>query len=277
MKSPAFQFYPRDWLGDPEIMLMDWDARGMHLHCMCIAWMHTDACALPNNDSMLMRWLGVTDAQDWQERLKPQIFSAWKLEGDQWVQSRLKREKIKQLEFSEKRKKAADKRWENRAAPHDASALQVQCSSSSSSTAVSKRKKQAKKKADEPDGARKRAPVFEKPTAAMVAWYCTERGNNVDPVAFVDYYESVNWHVGKKRMSDWKAAVRTWEKRNAENQRANNGGHNGRSKAERFFDAIKDYAATGDMGCSAVFEDGGEVRPQVVQFISGRAGKNSDG
>jgi hypothetical protein len=141
---------------------------------------------------------------------------------------------------------------------------------------IEERKNKAKKKADEPDGARKRAPVFEKPTTNEVAAYCTERGNNVDPVAFVDYYESVNWHVGKKRMSDWKAAVRTWEKRNAENQRSN-GGSNNRNRAERFFDAIQEFAATGDVDSGTVREAGGEVWPQVVEFIPGRAGKTGNG
>ena len=42
--------------------------------------------------------------------------------------------------------------------------------------------------------------------------YCQERGNKVDPQAFVDFYESKGWMVGKNKMKNWKAAVRTWEK-----------------------------------------------------------------
>lgn len=120
------------------------------------------------------------------------------------------------------------------------------------------------------------APRFKPPTVTDVSAYCTERGNTVDPAAFVDYYESVNWHVGKKRMSDWKAAVRTWEKRNAENQRAHRGSNN-RSRAERFFDAIQEYAATGDVDSGTVREDASEVRPSVVEFIPGRTGKTGNG
>lgn len=54
--------------------------------------------------------------------------------------------------------------------------------------------------------------IFIAPTVAEVADYCRERGNNVDPDKFVSYYESNGWHVGRNKMKDWRAAVRTWER-----------------------------------------------------------------
>lgn len=54
--------------------------------------------------------------------------------------------------------------------------------------------------------------VFKPPTVEEVKAYCIERGNNVDPEAFVDFYESKGWMVGKNKMKSWKAAVRTWER-----------------------------------------------------------------
>lgn len=50
------------------------------------------------------------------------------------------------------------------------------------------------------------------PTVDEVAAYCQERGNGLDPEAFVDFYASKGWMVGKNLMKDWKAAVRTWER-----------------------------------------------------------------
>ena len=50
------------------------------------------------------------------------------------------------------------------------------------------------------------------PTVEEVAAYCRERNNNVDPVHFVDYYTANDWKVGRNKMKDWKAAVRTWER-----------------------------------------------------------------
>ena len=52
-----------------------------------------------------------------------------------------------------------------------------------------------------------------KPTVEEVAEYCRERKNNISPEAFVDFYDSKGWKIGKEPMKDWKASVRTWEKR----------------------------------------------------------------
>jgi hypothetical protein len=55
--------------------------------------------------------------------------------------------------------------------------------------------------------------LFKKPNIEEVKNYCNERNNNIDPEAFIDFYKSKNWYIGKNKMKDWKAAVRTWEKR----------------------------------------------------------------
>jgi len=60
---------------------------------------------------------------------------------------------------------------------------------------------------------RKSAPRFIPPTAEQVRDYCKERNNSVNAEQFVDFYTSKGWKVGKETMKDWKAAVRTWEKR----------------------------------------------------------------
>ena len=57
-----------------------------------------------------------------------------------------------------------------------------------------------------------KAKRFIPPTVDEVAAYCQERGNGLDPEAFVDFYASKGWMVGKNPMKDWKAAVRTWER-----------------------------------------------------------------
>lgn len=53
---------------------------------------------------------------------------------------------------------------------------------------------------------------FIPPTVDMVSEYCLERNNSVDPEEFVDFYTSKGWLIGKNKMKDWKAAVRTWER-----------------------------------------------------------------
>ena len=59
---------------------------------------------------------------------------------------------------------------------------------------------------------------FTPPTVDEVAAYCGERNNRIDPQTFVDFYASKGWVVGKSKMKDWKAAIRTWEKRDGNSQ-----------------------------------------------------------
>ena len=58
---------------------------------------------------------------------------------------------------------------------------------------------------------------FHKPTFEEVEAYCQERQNGIDAEQFIDYYESKGWMIGKNKMKDWKASVRTWE-RNRKNK-----------------------------------------------------------
>lgn len=51
-----------------------------------------------------------------------------------------------------------------------------------------------------------------RPTTEQVAAYCLERGNTVDPQAWMDHYTANGWKVGRNPMKDWKAAVRQWER-----------------------------------------------------------------
>ena len=57
-----------------------------------------------------------------------------------------------------------------------------------------------------------KAKRFTPPTLEEVTAYCIERNNSVDAQHFIDYYTSNGWLVGKNKMKDWKAAVRTWER-----------------------------------------------------------------
>ena len=58
---------------------------------------------------------------------------------------------------------------------------------------------------------------FKKPSLVEVKNYCILRKNNIDPEAFIDFYESKGWQIGKEIMKSWKACVRTWESREKKN------------------------------------------------------------
>ena len=55
--------------------------------------------------------------------------------------------------------------------------------------------------------------LFKKPTLDEVKNYCILRKNNIEAEAFIDFYESKNFMIGKNKMKDWRACVRTWENR----------------------------------------------------------------
>ena len=52
-----------------------------------------------------------------------------------------------------------------------------------------------------------------KPSVEEIKQYCLQRNNGIDAEQFFDFYESKNWYVGKNKMKNWQAAIRTWEKR----------------------------------------------------------------
>lgn len=59
----------------------------------------------------------------------------------------------------------------------------------------------------------KKSSAFVPPSLEDVKAYCQERNNQVNPQAFIDFYESKGWMIGKNKMKNWKSAVHTWENR----------------------------------------------------------------
>lgn len=55
--------------------------------------------------------------------------------------------------------------------------------------------------------------TFVAPSLQEVSDYISEKGYTVDARQFVDFYESKGWMVGSNKMKDWRAAVRTWTRR----------------------------------------------------------------
>lgn len=86
--------------------------------------------------------------------------------------------------------------------------------------------KENKKKSNIPEAYQepKKSSRFAKPTISEVIAYCKERNNNINAQAFIDWNDSKGWVIGKSPMKDWKAAVRTWE-RHEHNQNKSDGGN----------------------------------------------------
>jgi hypothetical protein len=64
---------------------------------------------------------------------------------------------------------------------------------------------------------KKQRDVFIKPSIVEIKTYMTEIGMADVSEKWFDYYESNGWLVGKNKMKNWKAAVRTWKSNNLSN------------------------------------------------------------
>lgn len=62
---------------------------------------------------------------------------------------------------------------------------------------------------------------FVPPSIDEVDAYVKEQGFHFDASAFVNFYESKGWLVGKNKMKDWKAACRTWESKRKQDLKKN--------------------------------------------------------
>ena len=61
--------------------------------------------------------------------------------------------------------------------------------------------------------------TFQKPTIPQIHAYIIQNNLNVDAERFYYYYESNGWVVGKTKMVNWKACVRTWDRKSSKPKR----------------------------------------------------------
>lgn len=74
-----------------------------------------------------------------------------------------------------------------------------------------KRREEEEKRKEEKRKEGETTTRFHKPSISEIQQYCEERKNTVNAEKFFNYYEANGWKVGKNKMKDWKACVRTWE------------------------------------------------------------------
>ena len=68
-------------------------------------------------------------------------------------------------------------------------------------------------KNDKNDKKDKKSSRFTPPSLLSVKEYITQQGYGVDADNWYDFYSSKGWMVGKNKMKDWQACVRTWQRR----------------------------------------------------------------
>lgn len=162
---------------------------------------------IPLDDAYAMRLHSICNAEEMQAYANVlQDFFLCTEQG--YVHPRIERDIEQYHAKSEARRQAANARWKPAKSKSNANAYQKQSKSNANHKPITNNhnKENIKRK-------------FTPPQLAVVQQYCKERGNNVDAEQWHDFYSSKDWMVGKNKMKDWKASVRTWE-RNSNNDKS---------------------------------------------------------
>lgn len=143
-RSPSFQFYAKDWR-DVKVRRMSLAAQGAYICILADMWIDSkDQCSVLDNDAFLARAMGMPP-HEW-EAIRAEIQNADEplliAKDGRLYSSRLKSERAKQQEYSQKQSLNASKRWSATAMPPhtsgicqtDATTYAKTCSSSSLNT-----------------------------------------------------------------------------------------------------------------------------------------------
>jgi uncharacterized protein YdaU (DUF1376 family) len=209
MKSPAFQFYPSDYLSSQRVQMLTLEEEGAYIRLLCYCWQHG---SIPADPEQIARLVGKGASTTLATTVQA-MFKQSKTE-ERLVHDRLEREKCKQAVWREKSAEGGRKSAEKRKGgsttlqpplegclPNATNQKATLLSSSSSSSSN-----------DEEDAKASSRKRFSKPTLEEVSQYgLTLNPPFIQSSKFIDYYEANGWKVGKNPMKDWKAAVRNWQ------------------------------------------------------------------
>ena len=239
MKDPAFLFYSSDFLSGT--MLMTDEEVGKYIRLLCLQHQKGH--------------LKEKDLLNICQQKNEEIFSKFiRDENGNYYNQRLELEINKRKAYSESRRNNRKKKEENNISKtYEKDMLNI-CNSyvehmeneninineivnrnNRDNRGMGEEEKEERWNGIEP----KRSKIFCKPTVDEITSYCLERNNRVDAQHFYDFYESKGWMVGKNKMKDWKACVRTWERND------NVCGTNSRATAQDYFNYAEELRRQG--------------------------------
>lgn len=189
MKSPAFQFYPDDFIGGT--MGMSTEDVGAYIRLLCYQWGNG---SIPLQKAVIDRIAGCCVSQMVMDKFK---------EGKN---PRLESVRTKQQAFSETQRKKANMLWQSRGnAGASNGHMPTVCSP------ISDLHSPSPIPIPSPKTVR-----FAPPSLQDVTLYASEiLLNQSECQKFINYYESNGWMVGRNKMKSWKAAMRNWQSRNS--------------------------------------------------------------
>lgn len=141
-----------------------------------------------------------------------QDFGLFKNDGEKFWSNSVNARLNKRKTVSEKRKLAAINRWKSIQEKQEQS--NVDANAMQDISKEKERKEKERKDISIIEGEKaKTVKRFCPPTLQEVQSYIQEKGYSIDAEAFIAFYESKGWMVGKNKMKDWRMAIVTWSKR----------------------------------------------------------------
>ncbi len=211
-KLPFMKFYPGDWMKDPALRACSIGARGLWADMLCLMWesvrrgflVHVSGNPVTTEQLARMTGCPFNEIEALIQELETSGVFSRTAKGVVFSRRMVKEEHKRQLCA-----KAGKEGGGNPTFKGDPKGQSKGVSKGPSDICNSEFSEEGVKGEKPPSKRRRRA--FEPPTLEQVQAYCTERKNAVNPAKWFAHYESNGWMVGKNRMANWKAAVRTWE------------------------------------------------------------------
>jgi uncharacterized protein YdaU (DUF1376 family) len=219
-RSPAFQFYPGDWLSSSKIAVMTPAEEGAYIRLLCHAW-NDPHCSLPDDDEQLAIFSRL--GEGWFNGGSTKIRACFQRHPkmhERIFNLRLLLERKKQLAWSRKSREGGERSGESRRKKgkggsqmvepnaNQKATLHLQSSSSSSNL---------RNTPPLPAGAspsKKSGKTFIPPTLPEVQAYAQEYGAKfTDPAEFHGYWTDENWvNRNGRKLRDWRRAFRNRER-----------------------------------------------------------------
>ena len=214
MKKATYYFsHDYNAIQDPEMMLLfsECGPAGIGLYWIVIEALHSQADGRMSFESFqsYLRFYKGTLVEQELTRVEQALSKTLLFRDGDFISSKRVLKNKETMEFLSKRRSEAGKK----SAEVRALTTRVQQVSTSVEQVPTKEKKIKENKIKEISNTGTDVPrtLFKPPDQKEVEDYITAKGWDVSADRFVAFYESKGWMIGKNKMKDWKAAVKTWQ------------------------------------------------------------------
>jgi uncharacterized protein YdaU (DUF1376 family) len=219
-KHPQFPFFVRDWLCSRRVLSMSGNSVKAYVYLLAESWLQIPRATLPVSDQELSSMARIS-LNEWiviKNEVLQHFFEGKCKEHKGRLYNELLLEISRKCEnkqrFNNKNAKRSQIKHKQNAAPDNDTDNDTDTDLSS----------------DFPKEGIQGGKSENKIIPPLLEWiqkYCVGRNNGIDPKYFFDKYTGNGWMIGKSKMKDWQATIRTWEKNGYNTGRSGSGQRQG--------------------------------------------------